>query len=598
MPRHYVRKTTPTYKIEDLRRAIQDVRSKQLTLGKAAIKYSVPKTTLHKQVKQEVFKKPKKGRYTVFNKNQEDQLEKYILDCCESFYGITPKSLRKIAFTFAEANKLKHSFNKDLQLAGKDWYYSFMSRHPSISLRTPEATSINRITAFNTTEVKMFFDQLESLQTKHNFSSHRIFNIDETGISTVQKNSKILAPRGLKQVAKATSGERGVTTTAVCAVSANGIYVPPMFIFKRKRMSELLLKGCNTDMIATVSDSGWINESIFVDYLQHFISFVKPTKEEPVLIVLDNHESHISLGAYKLYRENNLHVLSLPPHVSHKMQPLDLTFFSSLKMAYNRECELYMANHPGKRITQYEVGELFTNAYNKTANISKAVSGFRVSGIHPMNPDNFKECFENMLSDEHNISQTLDSSTFMRETPAEQSVSERSEPIDNQSQNAAASDLTNQTVMEMALDTTPPTVPVLLSEITNVPVIPKTTISKRRNKKHSQILSSTPIKYQLEEKEKRQVERKIKKEKFVTKKNTKTAKKKSQLKRKEVRNLKKVFEGNENEEEYFCIFCGEKYESPPTEDWIMCVICNNWAHDKCTSGQCSRGYVCDLCQTK
>ncbi|CAH2012999.1 unnamed protein product [Acanthoscelides obtectus] len=111
-------------------------------------------------------------------------------------------------------------------------------------------------------------------------------------------------------------------------------------------------------MIVTFSDSGWINGSIFVHYLHHFISFVRPTKEDPVLIVLDNHESHISLGAYQLFREHNLHVLSLKPHVSHKMQPQDLTVFSSIKNAYNRQCELYKVNNPGKRITQYEVGEL------------------------------------------------------------------------------------------------------------------------------------------------------------------------------------------------------------------------------------------------
>ncbi|KAF2879456.1 hypothetical protein ILUMI_26717 [Ignelater luminosus] len=132
MPRHYERKTTPRYEIEDLRRAIQDVRSKQLTLGKAAIKYSVPKTTLFKQVNQEVSKEPKKGRYSIFNKDQEDQLERYILDCCESFYGTTPKSLRKIAFTFAEANKLKHAFNKESQLAMTDTILSCLDILPSV----------------------------------------------------------------------------------------------------------------------------------------------------------------------------------------------------------------------------------------------------------------------------------------------------------------------------------------------------------------------------------------------------------------------------------------------------------------------------------
>ena len=104
-------------------------------------------------------------------------------------------------------------------------------------------------------------------------------------------------------------------------------------------MNELLLKGCKSKMIFTVSDSGWINDFMRVDHLQHFISFEKPTKEKLALIILDNHKSHISLGAYKIFQEHNLHILSSLSHVSHKMQPLDLTFFRPLKMGYHRECE-------------------------------------------------------------------------------------------------------------------------------------------------------------------------------------------------------------------------------------------------------------------
>lgn len=406
MPRKYIRKTETRYTMEDLRRAVEEVKQRRLTLGKAAAQFSVPKTTLFKQLRGAVVNSPKKGRNAVFNYEQEKQLETYIIECCKSFYAITPTFLRRIAFRFAEANNLRHNFNKNTQLAGKDWYYNFMARHTSITLRMPEATSINRIIAFNAIEVNLFFDQLKMIQAKHNIPGHRIFNVDEIGISTVQTNYKILAPKGLKQVRKATSGERGVTTTVVCAISASGIYVPPMFIFKIKRMNQLLIKGCNSDMIATVSDSGWINESIFIDYLRHFISFVKPTKEDPVLLILGNHESHISMGAYELYRKHGLHVLSLPPHVSHEMQPLVLTVFSSLKMAYNKECKLYMVNNPGKKISQYEVGEIFTKAFNKTANISKAISGFRAAGIYPIDPERFKESFEFSFHNQTNTSQT------------------------------------------------------------------------------------------------------------------------------------------------------------------------------------------------
>lgn len=68
------------------------------------------------------------------------------------------------------------------------------------------------------------------------------------------------------------------------------------------------------------------------------------------------------------------------------------------------------------------------------------------------------------------------------------------------------------------------------------------------------------------------------------------------IKGKVVRNLKKALE-NENEEEFYCIMCNEKYESPPTEDWIMCTICKLWAHEKCTDGETNQGYMCDICRS-
>lgn len=118
-----------------------------------------------------------------------------------------------------------------------------MKRHPSISLRTPEATSLNRINAFNEADVKIFCDNLKAIQNKYRMQPDKIFNVDETGISTVQKNSKTLATKGEKQVDKATSAERGSTTTVICAFSAGGQYIHPSFIFKRKRMNVLLLKA-------------------------------------------------------------------------------------------------------------------------------------------------------------------------------------------------------------------------------------------------------------------------------------------------------------------------------------------------------------------
>lgn len=51
-------------------------------------------------------------------------------------------------------------------------------------------------------------------------------------------------------------------------------------------------------------------------------------------------------------------LLSLSPHISHKLQPIDVTVFGILTSVYNRECESYIVQHPGRDITQYEIVEL------------------------------------------------------------------------------------------------------------------------------------------------------------------------------------------------------------------------------------------------
>ncbi|KAK0068382.1 jerky protein [Biomphalaria pfeifferi] len=64
----------------------------------------------------------------------------------------------------------------------------------------------------------------------------KIWNMDETGISTVQKPVKIIGSKGTRQVGSVTSAERGQTVRVLCAMNAAGTYIPPIFIFPRKRM--------------------------------------------------------------------------------------------------------------------------------------------------------------------------------------------------------------------------------------------------------------------------------------------------------------------------------------------------------------------------
>lgn len=206
--------------------------------------------------------------------------------------------------------------------------------------------------------------------------------MDESGVNTVPKKFQkwFLLKKLVGKIVSA--------ITLVCAMSATENFVPPDFIFARKRMKRYLLNNAPEGSIGMVSDAGFVNTDLYIDYLHHFKDNIQPTKDNSVLLILDNHNSHISLAAIHFCRDNGIQMLTLPPHSSHKMQPLDHSFFSPLKNKFVYECDKRLSHHPGRVIGQTEVAQLVNEAFKKAAS-SNAVSGIKVSGIWPIDRDIF-----------------------------------------------------------------------------------------------------------------------------------------------------------------------------------------------------------------
>lgn len=142
--------------------------------------------------------------------------------------------------------------------------------------------------------------------------------------STVQDPGKISPATGQKGEGSIISWERGKKITFLCTMSAAGGYVRPIFIFswKRAKWTLTLENDGPTGEICKCWDNGWINEELFLEWLQHFTPYAKPSAEEPIRLVLDNYVSHISLGIFQYCKKNYFHMLSLSPHTSYHMQPI------------------------------------------------------------------------------------------------------------------------------------------------------------------------------------------------------------------------------------------------------------------------------------
>ena len=148
------------------------------------------------------------------------------------------KQVHKLAYQFAKAHGCAGFFNRDTREAGAHWLKSFMTRN-RLSLRAPEQTSAARARGFNWVSVQRFYDILGELMDKYKYTADRMYNVDETGITTVAKKpSRILAVKGRRQVGILTSAERGWSqvTVEVCMSAVAGHYIPPLFVFPRVRM--------------------------------------------------------------------------------------------------------------------------------------------------------------------------------------------------------------------------------------------------------------------------------------------------------------------------------------------------------------------------
>ena len=283
----------------------------EMSVRKAAIQLSVPRATLFDRVQHaESFfsskskgrlrlnlAEPSLGRKPVFSAAQEKALEEHLIQLDRLCHGMCPLKVRQLAFEYAEKNGIQHNFNKDRKLAGWAWYTAFMARHPRLSERLPESTSLGRLIGFNRKDVEQFYQNLYDVFEKDAYDATEVFNVDETGLGTVPtKVNRVIAERGRKQVGSIKSAERGTLVTAVMCISAGGTYVPPMLVYPRAKTNDKLMKGAPPGSIQACSPNGWVNREVFTRWLDHFIKFAGCSKEKKTCLIMDNHESPHNVG--------------------------------------------------------------------------------------------------------------------------------------------------------------------------------------------------------------------------------------------------------------------------------------------------------------
>ena len=185
------------------------------------------------------------------------------------------------------------------------------------------------------------------------------------------------------------SSEQGETSTVLSFVSAGGKVCPPLVIHKGQRVQETWRLKAPGDIQLSATTKGYITKSRFHQYGVHFIKYLKKEglANKKNLLIVDGHKSHLyNLPFYEAMRANGIEVLTIPPHTSHVLQPVDSVPFAQFKKNWEKNLRRYNTTHSGRLLNKIDFWEVFSPSLNQAMTTKNIMAGFRSTGIYPYDP--------------------------------------------------------------------------------------------------------------------------------------------------------------------------------------------------------------------
>jgi DDE superfamily endonuclease len=230
----------------------------------------------------------------------------------------------------------------DLRPLGKHFVTRFVRRHAELKSGFSRALDIKRASALDVDIVKSFFAEFRELKTKYNVEIEDIYNMDETGFQMSQTNSEYVVYNSTEGPSQFTSSENTNWVSIIKCISTRTA-IKPYLIFKgnNPETNWFPVKSKLPDFIYGFSNKGWSDDELGIDWLRRIFLSETLNGQKHRILILDNHFSH-STGEFQyLCYQNNVHLLFLPAHSSHKLQSLDMGPFSPLAKRYSEAIHEY-----------------------------------------------------------------------------------------------------------------------------------------------------------------------------------------------------------------------------------------------------------------
>ena len=153
--------------------------------------------------------------------------------------------------------------------------------------------------------------------------------MEETAVTAVQKPTRIVVRKGMKQVGAVTSAEIGSSVTMAVAVTASGNSILPFFVFPQKNYKDYFIARWLDCSVGSSNNSGWMTgDTLYCIWKisKTYWGHVRQTCAD------STGQSSVTFW-YKvldLAKEKEV-VMSFPPHIWIKVQPLNRSVYGPFK---------------------------------------------------------------------------------------------------------------------------------------------------------------------------------------------------------------------------------------------------------------------------
>jgi hypothetical protein len=245
-----------------------------------------------------------------------------------------------------------------------------------------------RIKGTSPERLSKWFSNLERVIEEYNILPHNIYNMDESGFSIGEiEASKCIINAHIRQKFQAKWGRQEWVTSIEC-ICADGIAISLLIIFKAKSLSRAWIPASVHESWAfSYNAKGWTSNQHGFEWLRR--CFEPATREKADgqyrLLICDGHDSHITGTWIGYCMDNNIVLMILPPHSSHRTQPLDVGVFGPLKRHMASRLEPLLQTRIA-RLEKAEWAGAFVGAHGDAFTEKNIKAGFSATGIHPFRP--------------------------------------------------------------------------------------------------------------------------------------------------------------------------------------------------------------------